>query len=249
MKAEDAQPSVAVQCPTEPSGPSLVNAVVSQMRRLGRFARYRCEDVASEVRFALQERAHRFDEERGVTTSSIVSLRRLAVPRERRQDCVRYEPIQPARFRRALAALPPHCAKFHFVDLGCGMGRALLLASDAGFTRITGVEFSAELANAAAENLRAARLPVEAEVTIVQKDAREFQFPTEPLVVYLYNPFGSSVVTEVFANLRRTLQSSEREVWVVYLSPMHLDAVLDCGFKLHHSSDEFAIANRDVKGA
>ena len=41
----------------------------------------------------------------------------------------------------------------HFVDLGCGRGRAMAVAAHFGFTKITGIEFSEQLSDQATKNL------------------------------------------------------------------------------------------------
>jgi hypothetical protein len=47
-------------------------------------------------------------------------------------------------------------------------------------------------------------------------DARDFQFPPGPLVVYLFNPFSESTFAAVLENLRRSIEQAPRTVYVAY---------------------------------
>jgi SAM-dependent methyltransferase len=107
---------------------------------------------------------------------------------------------------------------FTFIDLGSGKGRVLLMASDYPFKRIIGVEFMPELHRAAQKNIadysndRQQCRQIEA----VCMDARDFQFPAEPLVIYLFNPFSEATFAQVLENLRRSTEQSPRPIYVAY---------------------------------
>jgi len=110
---------------------------------------------------------------------------------------------------------------FTFIDLGSGKGRALLMASDYGFKRIIGVEFMPELHCAAqknAANYSNARQRCR-QIETLCIDARDFQFPAEPLVVYLFNPFPEPVFAAVMDNLRRSIVQTPRAVYIAYRFP------------------------------
>lgn len=65
---------------------------------------------------------------------------------------VRYQAVEPNRFMNALRSLDIDVAEFRFVDIGCGKGRALILARDLGFKSIIGVEVSQSLCEIARRN-------------------------------------------------------------------------------------------------
>jgi SAM-dependent methyltransferase len=100
---------------------------------------------------------------------------------------------------------------FTFIDLGCGRGRVLLMASDYPFKGIIGVEFMPNLVSTAEKNI-ASYSSDEAVCT----DARDFQFPAEPLVVYLFNPFSESTFAQVLENLHRSVEQMPRPVYIAY---------------------------------
>jgi hypothetical protein len=134
-----------------------------------------------------------------------------------------YQPSEPELFRQILRALPIAPDGFIFIDLGSGKGRTLLMASDYPFRRIIGVELLTEFEAIAQRNI--ARYHGEQQkcfaLESLQGDAREFIFPTEPTVLYLFNPFPEQVLREVLGNLRRSLISSTRPVFVIYHNLVH----------------------------
>jgi SAM-dependent methyltransferase len=107
---------------------------------------------------------------------------------------------------------------FTFIDLGCGKGRVLLMASDYPFQGIIGVEFMPELVSAAQKNIASYSSDEQQcrQIEAVCMDARDFQFPAEPLVVYLFNPFSGSTFARVLENLHRSVEQMPRPVYVAY---------------------------------
>ena len=115
---------------------------------------------------------------------------------------------------------------FTFIDLGAGKGRALLMASDYPFQRIMGVEFMPDLCRAAEENIASYSASSNdrqkcQRMEMVCADACDFQFPTEPLVVYLFNPFSEPMFAKVLENLRLSVEQVARPVYVAYRYTEH----------------------------
>jgi SAM-dependent methyltransferase len=138
-----------------------------------------------------------------------------------------YQPTEPALFQEMMAQLPSGLSRFVFVDLGSGKGRVLLMASDYPFRRIVGVELLPELDHVAQENIRQYKNPSQRCATIeaICADARGFEFPDDPLVLYLFNPLPEDGLMQVMENLSRSLEQNSREVWVVNHNPV-LERVL-----------------------
>lgn len=107
---------------------------------------------------------------------------------------------------------------FTFIDLGSGKGRVLLMASDYPFKRIVGVEFMPELHRAAQKNIAGYSNGRQQcrHIESVCMDARDFQFPPGPLVVYLFNPFSESTFAQVLKNLRQSIEQAPRPVYIAY---------------------------------
>jgi hypothetical protein len=52
-------------------------------------------------------------------------------------------------------------------------------------------------------------------------DACEFDFPAEPIVLYLFNPVSESGLARVIGNLEHSLTANPRRVVVLYHNPEH----------------------------
>jgi SAM-dependent methyltransferase len=154
-----------------------------------------------------------------------------------------YQPTEPSAFHQMLHALqqmpgPDHTAlnlrDFTFIDLGSGKGRTLLMASDYPFHRILGVELLPSLHRIAQENLRQYKSESQKCFTLdsICGDATDFPFPDEPLVVFLFNPFGESGMRRLVANLERSVRACPRAMYVLYHNPL-LEHVLHEGGFLH----------------
>jgi hypothetical protein len=75
-----------------------------------------------------------------------------------------------------------------------------------------------------------------------QGDAREFVFPNEPTVLYLFNPFPEHVLREVLGNLRKSLNSSPRPVFVIYHNLVHEKVFVESEWlQAEYRTPQFAI--------
>jgi hypothetical protein len=54
----------------------------------------------------------------------------------------------------------------------------------------------------------------------VCSDARDFELPEEPLVLYLFNPLPEPALRQLIERLGKSLARSPRAVWIVYLNPV-----------------------------
>lgn len=117
-----------------------------------------------------------------------------------------------------LSALPPRLDGFTFVDIGCGQGRPLFAAAQAqkGFGKLVGVEYVQELQEAAVANVARFTGPRDAAIVPLLGDARSYEFPLEPLVIHLANPFKEDVMVDFLANLVRSYERRPRPIFAIY---------------------------------
>jgi SAM-dependent methyltransferase len=169
---------------------------------------------------------HPFDAHYGVETSGLIHGWELASGHAHDAFNVAYYGIAPSRCRGALQrwlATPPlrPIESYTFVDVGCGKGRAVLLASELPFREAIGVELNAGLAATAVRNIEAwsasgrARCPVR----IVCQDAAEFVLPEGPCLLYLYNPFAAPVLRRFLERVEATAGERGRVLDVLYQNP------------------------------
>ncbi len=138
-----------------------------------------------------------------------------------------YQPTDPGIFAEMLQALRIDFGEFTFIDIGSGKGRTLLMAAEAGFRQVIGVELLPELHEVAARNIaNSGRRNIES----VCVDAREYQFPSDPLVLYLFNPLPAAAITQLLKRLGTSLEKQAREVKVIYHNPLFDDALASSSF-------------------
>jgi SAM-dependent methyltransferase len=163
-----------------------------------------------------------FDREFGTETSGSVSLEHLGILQPAARYGVRYQPIDRGVFLRALRLVQSQIVpgEFTFVDLGCGKGRAMMLAAELPFREVVGIDISPSLVESARRNLECAQI---ANARVVCQNAANWQLPAGNLLVYLFNPFVGPVFRRVVRNL---CLCSSADLWMIYVNPIE-KAVLD----------------------
>jgi SAM-dependent methyltransferase len=118
-------------------------------------------------------------------------------------------------------------SRYTFIDMGSGKGRMLLLAAELPFRRIVGVEFASDLNTLARKNAKNYRNSNQAcfQIEPLNMDATQFEFPTEPSIIYFFHPFERFVMEPVIRNLDRSLGEHPRDVILVYFNPVLSDVV------------------------
>ena len=192
---------------------------------------------ARRFRRELARRDANYDAANNVDTAGVLHLKKLSIAGSNRRFGTSYIATDPHEFARAVAALPViRQEDFTFIDLGSGKGRALLLAADRQFRSVIGVEFASELHEIAQANLR--NRP---QVRLYCADVVEFEFPPEPLIVFMYNPFGPEVMTKVARRLRDSHSLHPRPIFVLYLNPFYMAPWRAEGFRTVRTGDPFVI--------
>lgn len=169
-----------------------------------------------------------FDEVHGTDTAAILVGREQGSSVSDGGHVVsRYETSSEAAIRLALDSLTVDRSRFTFIDLGCGKGKPLMIAASYGFRRLVGVDISPACMDAARANIaRYGPVPIDASrVELVLQDAEAFEFPGDPLVLYLFNPFPQPVLERVMAKLEESLRTQPREAVIVYMNPTAAAAV------------------------
>jgi SAM-dependent methyltransferase len=172
----------------------------------------------------VNDAADEFDARYGTTTRGVEPLWKLNIRSSNARHGVHYKPSDEQELKDAIDFLGEDPAVLTFVDLGCGKGRTLIVASALGFERIIGVEFAAELVEIARANLMKLQIN---NTFVVHTDAAEFDFEDRDMVVYLYNPFSAPVMEAV---LRKLEVTRSRRLYVVYKNPVCAPLLDACRF-------------------
>ncbi len=182
--------------------------------------------MTSPIRVTGRRAGQRFDADRGIATEALLFLGDLDPEAigPSIEHATHYEPTPVGDLDALLAHVPFPLAGTTFVDLGAGMGRALLLAAAHPFRQIVGVEISPALAAIARDNLAAIDRQTLAcrDLRVVRADALDVAFPRGDLVVYLYNPFGGQILTRV---LERLASGPRRDVALLYHTPVEREFI------------------------
>jgi SAM-dependent methyltransferase len=133
-----------------------------------------------------------------------------------------YQPTEPGLFHEILANLKIDFAAFTFIDLGSGKGRTLLMAADYPFRRVLGVELLPDLNRVAQENIGQYHSNSQKcfRIESLCQDARTFEFPPEPVLLYLFHPLPEAGLRQVMVNLEKSLARQPRPVYVLYHNPV-----------------------------
>ena len=176
----------------------------------------------------LDQRSDDFDRKYGVQTAQWMEVRDAQIEDSAaRASAIRYVPTPEPVLRHVLSSvLRSRAAEtFSFVDLGCGQGRALLIASQFPFARVVGVEISPLHAQIARDNVRRylahprARRGQRSQIEVCCANAADFEFPDSNLLIYLYRPFVGPVFSAVAEQLSQFCRHTGREVLVAYSCP------------------------------
>lgn len=126
---------------------------------------------------------------------------------------------------------PAAQAGIHFLDIGCGKGRALCVAAHKGFKKVTGIDFAKDLCETAKENLHITKQKIPAlEYKIINNDAFYFEIPDDVDCIFLFNPFDEFIMSGVVNNICNSLQNNPRKIKIIYINPLHKEQFLKAGF-------------------
>lgn len=170
-----------------------------------------------------------FDAAYGVETAAAVRWLNLQAGTGTDAFAHDYMATPPAVTRLALARLGD-VGTATFVDIGCGKGRALILASELPFRAVVGIERTPALIQVARRNAErvASAFPERAPIQLVLGDAADPHWPDGDLVIWLFNPFLRPVMTKFAAALERCVRATRRQVIVLYLNPTCADVLDQC---------------------
>jgi tRNA1(Val) A37 N6-methylase TrmN6 len=129
---------------------------------------------------------YRFDLKYGTDTMQQVEVDSLDTNSGNKAHARRYQASKARPLLKLFRTLALPADKV-FVDMGCGKGRVLLLASQFGFRRVVGLEFSALLCRKAEMNIaqfsrRNARSTV---IEVVETDIALYEFKEDENVFFL----------------------------------------------------------------
>jgi hypothetical protein len=161
------------------------------------------------------EPPHPFDLQYGTDTGGYTSSAELHGNTLSSLYTTAYWGIAPSALSSALSSLKIKFDEFTFVDVGCGKGRAILVAAQFPFHHLFGVEIDPELCVTARANLTL-RPELADRASIINEDAVSVTYPVGPLFIFMFHPFLAPVLRRVLANLETQLRNSPRPTYLLY---------------------------------
>ena len=149
------------------------------------------------------------DFKRGIVTQKIIELNDLGIDSSVGN---RFETIVYGHLKSSLM-FAKNLGFDKFLDIGCGLGRSLVVANEVGFIDLYGVDISDNLISRCQNNM--SKVGVSASLSCI--DVADFDVPSGKLVIYLFNPFGEERMTDLVSRLA----CREEETLVIYHNPKH----------------------------
>jgi hypothetical protein len=168
---------------------------------------------------------HHFDTIFGLRTSGLIPGRHLKSGHPHDRHATAYFGVAPSVFREVLGRwwqLRPVAPieQTTFIDLGAGMGRAMLIAALQPFQAVVGVELNPVLVRLARRNITRWRKIANphAPMRLVCGDVADFVFPDGPCVAFLFNPFGATVMRRLLRGMSRSFARRPGELDILYVN-------------------------------
>jgi hypothetical protein len=171
---------------------------------------------------------HPFDRVHRVDTSGLFYAPDLQSGHAHDRHSAGYYATAPSLFERAMArwtdTLPSvglRLKSYTFLDIGCGKGRIVLLASQHPFSAIVGVELNSQLARIARKNLKSwmRGSPACRNIEILNQDIFSVELPDGPLLLYLFNSFESELVGMLLDKLVAISALRSDPIDLIYIHP------------------------------
>lgn len=130
---------------------------------------------------------------------------------------------------RLLRRYPLH-ADDTVIDIGCGTGRILVIASRFfNCQRVLGIEIDEHLYKTALENVRSCRLRPRSQVEVVNADASNCEVADDITVVFFNCPFGGEPFRRFIDRLIESVDQSPRVVRFMYGNPKEHEHLVRTG--------------------
>jgi hypothetical protein len=167
-------------------------------------------------------RTHPFDRQYGTDTSGFVPTQAIVSEKMLQSQINPYSASQPSIIRHAIATRGA-THEYAFIDLGCGKGRAMIVASEFPFHSISGIELSPFLAKIARRNIETIQrsFPMRPPLTTIEGNAITQPLPNGKLVFFFYHSFGEELLSQLIRMLEMAISNGNGPIFFIYYNPVH----------------------------
>jgi SAM-dependent methyltransferase len=172
-----------------------------------------------------------FDLRHGTDTGGKTPAAELDIPAGIVAQITGYQSVNARHLRRVLETLPIPAGST-FVDVGCGKGKALLIAAEYPFiARAVGIELAGSLCRVAERNVarQVERCAAPKPVSVIEGDAVRADYSNGENVFFMNNPFDAALMRAFGDNVVRSARTAGRESWILYCNPVHHDELMSSG--------------------
>lgn len=166
----------------------------------------------------------------GINTTGSDELKKLKKPGENFEHATIYMPVSYHIIEKALEKIPS-LNKQHFLDIGCGKGRAMCVAANYGFKKVSGIEWAEKLSGKTKQNLELIKSKfTKLESSVITGDAALFDIPNDTDCIFLFNPFDEYIMEKVVTNIFKSIVKHPRTLHVIYANPLYKRLLLEGEF-------------------
>lgn len=166
-------------------------------------------------------------------TFAPVKLNRLTVINADISKSSPYEAVNYYILEKLFIAIRKLSPSTSIIDLGCGKGRAMVVAAYYGFTEITGIEFAKELCEEAESNMKKIQTIFPAiGWKVINADVLNYNIMPGDSVFFLFNPFVEETLDSFLVHLEDSCRLFPRKTWFMYASPLHAATLQKRGYNI-----------------
>ena len=146
-----------------------------------------------------------------------------------------YEAVNYYMLEKLLKTFRALSSETSIVDLGCGKGRAMVVAAHLGFKKLIGIDFAKELCFEAIRNLKRTKISInDIDWRVIHANVLDYSIQSDDAVFFMFNPFVEETVNQFLDKLEVSCSQNPRKTWFLYASPVHSAALGKRGYVMKY---------------
>ena len=118
------------------------------------------------------------------------------------------------------------------IDIGCGKGKVLLVASDFEFKKIIGIDLSKKLLNICKKNINNYKNLNEKKKLIKLKQINALKYKiTNENVFYFFDPFAEKILNKFLKKIIQSFKKNKRIIYIIFANPPKYNKLIEDNFK------------------
>lgn len=188
-------------------------------------------DISLKMRLENEQYNSAFVREHNLIGAETVTIENLDVPDIAKLGSAPYMLVWLKNIDRLFSMLPDRGAMgdMVFIDIGCGSGISTIYAAmQNNFQYYMGIDFSEDLIAKANINLELIQQRSRVDdIEFQKKDAKQFDVPNKPCMLFMFNPFDWSVMEKFISrNIERLRKNSSI---IIYANDICIDELHEYG--------------------